>query len=536
MTNPIADIAGAGCILAIGTNTTQSHPVIALEIIKAKARGGKLIVVNPREIRLCRRADIWLQHRPGTDVALLLGMMKVILDEGLADEEYIRERCENFDAFRESVDAFGLDAAERITSVPGDRIAEAARMYATAKPSTILYTMGITQHSHGTDNVVALANLAMLTGNVGKPSAGVNPLRGQNNVQGACDMGALPDVFTGYQKVNNPDIRARFERAWGTTLPSHPGLTVTEMFDGILDGRVKAMYVVGENPVLTEPSASHAEEALKELEFLVVQDVFLTETARLAHVVLPATSFAEKEGSFTNTERRVQRVRRAVEPVGESRTDWEIISDVARRMGATGFDYRSSADIMDEIASLTPSACGISTERLEQTSLQWPCPTYDHPGTPVLHVGQFARGKGHFMPLKYIPPAETADAEYPLVLTTGRSLFQYHTGSMTRKVKGLNALSGEEWVEINPADATKLGIADGDRVRVASRRGQVTARARLTQASPPGLVFMTFHFAESPTNVLTNPSLDPVSKTPELKVAAVRVEKDVEREQSLTKT
>jgi predicted molibdopterin-dependent oxidoreductase YjgC len=372
---------------------------------------------------------------------------------------------------------------------------------------------------------MALGNLALLTGNVGKPSSGVNPLRGQNNVQGACDMGSLPDVFTGYQKVANPEVKEKFEKAWSTTLDSNPGLTITEMFDGAADGRVKAMYVVGENPVLTEPSASHAVEALKELEFLVVQDMFLTETARLAHVVLPAASFAEKDGSFTNTERRVQRVRQVVEPTGDSRADWLIIAQVARKMGASGFDYSSASDVMEEVASLTPSSCGISLERLEDTSLQWPCPSPDHPGTPILHIGAFSRGKGKFVPLKYVPPTEPPDEEFPLVLTTGRSLFQYHTGTMTRKVKGLNALSGEEWVEINPADASKLDVADGDSIRVVSRRGRVTARARLTDASPPGVVFMTFHFAESPTNVLTNPALDPVSKTPELKVAAVRVEK-----------
>jgi predicted molibdopterin-dependent oxidoreductase YjgC len=409
--------------------------------------------------------------------------------------------------------------------VPAADIAEAARAYATSGPSTILYAMGITQHSHGTDNVLACANLAMLTGNVGKPSSGVNPLRGQNNVQGACDLGALPNVLTGYQQVANDEARAKFEAAWGNPLPAQPGMVLTEMFHAMEDGRVKAAYLMGENPVLSDPDAKHIEEALQKLDFFVVQDIFLTETAQFADVILPAATCAEKDGTFTNTERRVQRVRKAVEPVGESKPDWQIICDVARRMDAQGFDFAGPSEIMDEIAALTPSYGGITYARLETDSLQWPCLNIDHPGTECLHSDGFARGKGKFTALEYRPPQEEPDSQYPLILTTGRSLYQFHTGTMTRKSRGLNEMRGEELVEMNPADAEVLGIADGDQVRVASRRGAVTARVKVTDVSPKGTVFMTFHFAEVPTNVLTNPAQDPVAKIPEFKVAAVRVEK-----------
>ena len=525
MTNSIREIGDAACILAIGTNTTSAHPVIGLEIIRAVRNGAKLIVANPREVELCRFADIFLRHRPGTNVPLLMGMMRVIVDEGLLDSSFIEQRCENFAAFKDSLSNFDLDFVEKITGTPGELVAEAARMYATYKPATLLYAMGITQHSHGTDNVMATANLAMLTGNIGKPSSGVNPLRGQNNVQGACDMGALPNVYPGYQSVATPAIREKFEAAWGSSLSSIPGLTLTEIFDAAYEGKIKALYIVGENPILSDPNAKHVEEALKRLDFLVVQDIFLSETAQLAHVVLPAVTFAEKDGTYTNTERRVQRVRQAIEPIGDSQPDWQIVCQVAKRLDANGFDFEHPAEIMEEIARLTPSYGGISYERLENGGKIWPCPDREHPGTPILHVGTFARGKGKFIPLEYKPSAELPDEEYPLILTTERSLFQFHTGTMTRKVKGLNILRREELVEMNPQDAQRLGIADGDQVRVLSRRGEVLAKARVTEVSPCGVILMTFHFAENPTNVLTNPALDPVSKIPELKVCAVRVEK-----------
>jgi predicted molibdopterin-dependent oxidoreductase YjgC len=399
-------------------------------------------------------------------------------------------------------------------------------MYATSAPATILYTMGITQHTHGTDNVMAVANLAMLTGNVGKPGSGVNPLRGQNNVQGACDMGALPNVFTGYQSVADPKAREKFENAWGVKLNPAPGKTLTEIMPLAHEGKIKSMYLMGENPSLSDPDSKHVREAMERLEFFVVQDIFLTETGRYADVILPATTFAEKDGTFTNTERRVQRVRKAIEPPGKSRADWLITCEIARRLGGKGFDFRDPTDIMAEIGHLTPTYGGISYKRLEDGSLQWPCPSEGHPGTCILHTEVFARpgGKGNFVAVKYRPSAEAPDAEYPLLLTTTRSLFHFHTGTMTRKVKSLNVLRKEELVAINPADATELGVSNGDMVRVISRRGNVTARAMLTEASPRGTVAMTFHFAESPTNELTNPALDPVAKIPEYKVSAVRIE------------
>jgi predicted molibdopterin-dependent oxidoreductase YjgC len=381
----------------------------------------------------------------------------------------------------------------------------------------------------------------MLTGNVGKRSSGVNPLRGQNNVQGACDMGALPNVFSGYQAVSNPAIREKFETAWGCRLPASvkdkygttwacslppaPGLTLVEMLDAAYRKEIKAIYLIGENPVLSDPDSQHVREALSRLDFLVAQDIFLSETARLADVVLPAASFAEKNGTFTNTERRVQMVRKVIEPVGDSRPDWWIVCQVAKKLGARGFDYGGPSEIMEEIRSLTPSYGGISYERLEKGGIQWPCPSDDHPGTPILHTDIFARGKGKFVPLKYIPAGESPDAQYPLILTTGRSLYHFHTGTMTRKVSALNTLEPEGTLQISPQDASRMGITDGDKVKVSSRRGEVVSRARITEALPAGLVFMTFHFAESAANILTNPKLDPVSKIPEFKVAAVRVEK-----------
>ncbi len=524
MTNSIREIGDAECIFAIGTNTSEAHPVIALEAVRAAKNGKKLIIANPREIKLNKYADIWLRHKPGTDVALIMGMARVIVDEGLADNAFVAARCENYEAFKDSLKAFDLDTVSRITGVPAGDIAQAARVYATSKPSTILYAMGITQHSHGTDNVLAIANLAMLTGNIGKPSSGVNPLRGQNNVQGACDMGALPNVYSGYQSVTDPNVKKKFEDAWGRTLSGNAGLTLPDIFEGIHRGQIKAVYVIGENPVLTDPDSKHVVEALEKLEFLAFQDIFLNETGRLAHVVLPAASFAEKDGTFTNTERRVQLIRRFAGQIGNAMPDWWITSQIAIRMGGSGFDYKSPADIMTEIARLTPSYGGVSHDRLDK-GLQWPCPTREHPGTPILHTEIFSRGKGKFMPLEYKPSKELPDDSYPLVLTTKRSLYQYHSGTMTHKVPSLDALLGEGFVEINPFDAASLSIKEGDTVRVTSRRGEVTARAKVSGMTPVGVVSMDFHFPATPTNRLTNPALDPVSKIPEFKVAAVRVEK-----------
>lgn len=526
MSNPINEIEDAACILAIGTNTTEAHPIIGLRVKKAVQNGAKFIVANPRKIDLCRFAHIWLQQRPGTDVALLMGMARVIIEQGLLDSAFIEERCENFDEFRKSLDGFDLDTVERVTGVPQEKIVDAARVYATNKPTTILWSMGITQHSHGTDNVFALANLVMLTGNIGKPSSGVNPLRGQNNVQGACDMGCLPIVYPGYQMVADPTIKEKFETAWGVSLNPKPGLTLTEVWRATLEGKIKALYLIGADPVLSMADCRQVRKALETTEFVVAQDIFLNETARFADVVLPAASFAEKDGTFTNTERRIQRVGKAIEPPGNSRPDLWITCEVAKRLGGKGFDFSHPSEVMKEIASLTPIYGGISYERLENGGLQWPCPDHEHPGTPILHVGKFrtANGKGKFTPLEYKPSAEIPDEKYPLFLTTERSLYQYH-GTLSRKVKGLNVLRSQEMVEMNPMDADALGIVDGERVRVISRRGVVEALAKVTDVSPPGVVSMTFHFSESPTNVLTNPVLDPVAKTPETKVCAVRIEK-----------
>ncbi len=525
MTNSINEILNVKTIFAIGTNTTSAHPVIALRMIKAVREGAKLIVANPKKIDLSRFATIFLQHKPGTDVALLMGMMKVIVGENLADMTFIKERCENFDVFEKSLEPFTLDFVEETTNVPREKLVEAARVYATNKPSSIFYAMGITQHTHGTDNVLATANLAMLTGNVGKPSAGVNPLRGHNNVQGICDIGGLPNVYPGYQKVDDPEMQKKFEKAWNCSLPSSKGLTLMEMWGDILDGNMKAMYLVGENPLLSDANANHVEKAIKKLEFFVVQDIFMTETAKLADVVLPATTFAEKDGTFTNTERRVQRVRKAIETVGNSIADWEIVCRLAKKLDAKGFDFKNPSEIMDEIASVTPSYGGISYKRIEKVGLQWPCLDAKHPGTMYLHKDKFARGKGKFVPLKYKPSAELPDKEFPLILTTDRSLYHFHTGTMTRKSRRLNALMKEELLKINPKDAKALGIKDGDKVKVSSRRGEVTVKVNITDTVPIGVVSMTFHFFESPTNVLTNDALDPVAKIPETKVCAVKVKK-----------
>lgn len=535
MTNSIADLKSSKCVLVLGSNTTEAHPVIGIQLRKM-AQGGtaKILVANPRRIDLCNDAELWLQHRPGTDVALLNGIAKVILDAKLSAQDFIEARCENFEDYKNSLADYTLEKVEKITGVPGEMIEHAARLYAENSPAAILFAMGITQHSHGTDNVKAVANLAMLTGNIGLEGAGVNPLRGHNNVQGACDMGALPDVMTGYQSVSDEAARKSFEGLWNCELPAEPGLTLTEIFDAIDEGKIKALYIVGENPVLSDPDAKHIQEALKKLEFLVVQDLFITETAKFADVILPGTSFAEKDGTFTNTERRVQRVRKVIEPIGNSKPDWQIISELGDKLGSQGgFEYGNPAEIMDELAKLTPIYGGISYSRLDAGGgLQWPCPDPTHPGTPILHCEQFAceSTKGKFSPVEYKPPQELPDEEYPLILTTGRSLYHFHTGTLSRKVGGLNQLKSTEEVEINPKDAEVFGVMEGAPLKVSSRRGSVVARAKITESSPPGVIFMTFHFAESPTNQLTSTALDPVSKIPELKVCAVKIEKISEEE------
>ena len=528
MTNSIADIPEAEVLLVIGSNTTESHPVISLQMKKAVRRyGAKLILIDPRRIELADFASLHLRQKSGSDVALINAMAHVIISEGLQNQAFIEARTENYTAFAEAVQKWTPERAEAISGVPAAQITEAARLYATARSASIFWAMGITQHTSGTDNVMALSNLALLTGHIGRPGTGLNPLRGQNNVQGASDMAALPSFFPGYQSLTDPAVRQKFATAWETPesqLSPNPGLTVTEIMNAALDGQIKAIYIMGENPMLTDPNLNHVEEALRQVEFLAVQDIFLNETGELAHVVLPAASYAEKLGTFTNTERRVQMVRPALDPPGGARQDWQIIMALANRLGPN-WSYDGPSAIFQEMAALTPQYAGMSHARLEQGGLQWPCPTADHPGTPILHTTTFARGLGVFRPVDYRPPAEETDEEYPFILSTGRILYHWHGGTLSRRSPGLEGLGLEAEVEIHPVDAERLGLKPGEPVRVASRRGQVVAAANVTRRSPPGTVFMTFHFAEAAANLLTIDAVDPMAKIPEYKVCAVKVMK-----------
>jgi formate dehydrogenase major subunit len=525
MTNSIEDLAKAKAFFVIGSNTTEQHPVIGAGVKRTVRRGAKLIVADPRGIELARISTLHLAQRPGSDIALLNGLCHVIIREDLHDKRFVADRTEGFEEMKALVETYTPARVQEITGIPAADIEKAARLYALSKPAAILYSMGITQHASGHATVLAIANLAMLCGNIGVEGGGVNPLRGQNNVQGACDMGGLPDVFPGYRKVADPQARADVEKAWGTALSDTPGLTVVEMMNATHEGKIKAMYIMGENPLVTDPNLHHVEEALKRLDFLVVQDIFFTETSALADVVLPGAAFAEKDGTFSNTERRVQLVRKAVEPPGDAKPDWQIISELAKKLTGdkASWEYASPAAIMAEAAKITPQYAGISHARLEKGGIQWPCPSADHPGTKILHVGRFSRGLGKFSAVENIPPAEPTDIDYPLTLTTGRRLQHYHSGSMTHRVEGLNTLLPEERMEINPVDAAPLGLKDGDMAMVTSRRGQVTARVQLTKRIKPGVVFMTFHFPETAVNLLTIASLDPVAKIPEYKATAVRV-------------
>jgi len=525
MTNSITELRFADCIFVTGSNTTEAHPIIALEIKAAvKKNGATLIVADPRQIDLVRFSTLHLRQRSGTDVALFNGMMHVILSEGLEDSEFIKQRTEDFEKFKSVVMQYTPEKVKKITGVPKEKIVQAARLYARAGAASIIYSMGITQHTTGTDNVLSLANMAMLTGNVGKKSTGVNPLRGQNNVQGACDLGALPNVYPGYQQVANPQVQEKFEKAWQASLSPTPGITVVEMLHGAEDGSIRAMYMMGENPFLSDPNVNRVKKDLEALEFLVCQDIFLSETAQYADVVFPAASFAEKDGTFTNTERRVQLLRRVLDPPGEAKPDWQILGEVSSRLGYP-MSYRSSAEIMDEIAGLAPIYGGIHHSRLQETGLQWPCPDDKHSGTTYLHKGMFSRGKGLFNAVEYIPPAEEPDRDYPYLLTTGRILYHFHTGTMSRRVDGLDAIRPDGFFEIHPQDAGKLGLEHGEPAEVTSRRGTVRAKTVVTERSRPGSIFMTFHYREAAANILTNDALDPVAKIPEYKVCAVRIRK-----------
>ena len=525
-TNAVAELEFSDTIFIIGSNTATAHPLVATRIFRARQNGAKILVADPRKNQIAAFAHQFVQHKPGTDVALLNGIMKVILDEGLEDKDFIKKHTEDFEAFKSLIDQVDLEQISQITGVSKEEIQKMALVYAEADKAVIIYCMGITQHTTGVDNVKSLANLAMLTGNIGRPGTGVNPLRGQNNVQGACDMGGLPNVYTGYQPVTVGPANRKFAEAWGVDeLPTNIGLTILEMMNGIDEDNVKALWIMGENPVVSDPDADHVVKALQKAELLIVQDIFLTPTAKLAHVVLPGVSFAEKDGTFVNTERRVLRVRKAIEPIGEARQDWQIIQEISSRFGYA-MDYKNPEAIFKEIAELTPSYAGISYERLEGPGIQWPCPSSEHPGTPYLHDGgRFTRGKGRFHAVAYRPPAEEVDTDYPFWMTTGRVYAHYHTGTMTRNSKPLAFEVSEGKLEIHPEDAKGLDLQEGNWIKVASRRGEIETRVMITERVEKGVVFMPFHFEEANVNKLTNPAFDPIAKIPELKVCAVKLEK-----------
>jgi len=529
MTNSISEIPSSQAYLVIGSNTTENHPVIG-SMIKHEVvhRGKKLVVVDPRRIELARLADVYLPIRPGTNVAILNGFMHVILKEGLYDKAYIEERCEGFEALAAALEKYTPEHVAEICGLekPED-IVTAARILAAAKPMALYYSMGITQFVSGVNGVKSTANLQMMLGNVGKTGGGVNPLRGQSNVQGACDMGALNALLPAYQPVAVPANREKFEAAWGVpacSLPDKPGLTIVEMMNAAAAGQVRGLYVMGENPVVSDPNASHVIEALEKLDLLIVQDIFLTETAALAHVVLPSCTFLEKEGTVTNTERRVQVMEKVVQAPGQARDDWWITQELARRMGQD-WNCTSPAEIFEEIRKVTPSYAGITYERAAHRGIQWPCPTVEHPGTPTLHKEKFARGKGLFTAIEYTPPAEVTDKEYPLTLTTGRILEHFHTGSMSRRSRVLDELVPEGFIEMAPSDAQALDLVEGELVAVSSRRGSIRIRLRITGRPSPNVVFIPFHFYEASANRLTNDALDPGCKIPEYKVCACRVDK-----------
>ena len=528
MTNTIADIDKADVILITGSNTSENHPVLSSFIKRAVVSGKtKLIVIDPRRIKMTNFADIWIQPKLGTDVIWINGLMHIIINENLQNKEFVQERTEGFDELKAILKKYTPEYVEQMTGIPKNQLIEAARLFAQANAASIYYCMGITQHISGTDNVKSLANLSMLCGNLGIEGGGVNPLRGQNNVQGACDMGGLPNVFPAYRPVTDASARQALCDVWQVKdLPDKPGFTLTEMLPKAHHGDLKALYIIGENPMVSDPDLSHVKESLNNLDFFVVQDIFLTETAQLADVVLPATCFAEKDGTFTNTERKVQRIRKAIQPPGQALGDWEIICQISTKMGYP-MNYSSSQAIFDEIIQVTPSYAGITYERIDYDGIHWPCPTLDHPGTPILHQGKFTRGKGKFHAIEYIPPAEQPCKDYPYCLTTGRVIYHYHTGTMTMKTNGLNEKSPECFVEISPQDAIQLGVQNGNIIKIASRRGEIDAKAQITSGIAQGNVFIPFHFAAAAANSLTQTALDPIAKIPELKVCAVRMSKSL---------
>ncbi|MCK8519417.1 formate dehydrogenase subunit alpha [Methanoculleus sp. 7T] len=537
MTNSIKDIAESKCIFVLGSNTFEQHPLIGRSIIRAKQGGAKVIVADPRYTPTARQADLYMPFVSGSDVAILNGLMQEIIKNGWENKEFIEKRTKDYEKLKEVVmkETYSLENVSKLSGIPAESLKTAAEWIGNAEVATLIYSMGITQHTVGVDNVKSTANLMMLTGNLGKPGGGVNPLRGQNNVQGACDMGALPNVYSGYQKVTDEAARKKMMEMWGVDeiAEGKAGYTVTEMMNVLTDnpGEIKAMYIMGENPMLSDPDIQHVEEALKNLEFLVVQDIFLTETGEFADVVLPAACYAEKDGTQTNTERRVQRWKKAQDPPGEAKPDWRILCELAARMGyAEQFAFKGPEEIFEEVAAVTPSYHGISYARLDPDGLHWPCPTAEHPGTPILHREKFAMpdGLGVFSAIEWKPPAEVPDAEYPFVLTTGRVLWQWHTGTMTRRSWSLEKEAPIGWIEINAEDAKELGVRDNEVVRASTRRGSIDIPARVTPEIMKGVMFIPFHYKEHPANKLTHNALDPIAKIPEFKACAVKVEKIAE--------
>ncbi len=537
MSNTANEIYKTDVAIITGSNTAESHPIIALQMKEAAMKHGvKIIIADPRRVEMVNFAALWLCQKPGTDVPLFSAMANVIIQEKLFNQEFVAERTENFDAFAKAMETFTPAMAERITGVPRDDIITAARMYANAKRATIYWALGIPEHTHGTENALALVHLALLTGHIGREGTGLNPLRGQNNVQGASDVGGMPWHYPGYQAVDDPAVVEKFRAAWGYVPPAKKGLTTTEIAHAWGTGEVKAMFIMGENPLMSEPNLKHSYHAIEQLDFLVCQDLFINETGKFADVILPGASWAEKDGTFSNTDRRVQLVRKAFEPFGDARADWEIVSDLALRLekklgrARTAFwNYETPEEILLEMGRLVPAYAGITYDRLEGDGLQWPVPTREHPGTPFLFEQDFPRGRGKFFPLVYQPSAESADAEYPFILTTGRVLYHWHGGTLTRNSQ-LDFAMPEPLVEINPLDAPHIPCEDGEPVRVTSRRGSIVLRARVTEKASPGVVFIPFHFAEAAANRLTNDALDAQAKIPEYKVAAVRIERATESE------
>ncbi|MBI3536038.1 MAG: formate dehydrogenase subunit alpha [Chloroflexi bacterium] len=542
MSNTGTDIYQSDVAIITGSNTAETHPIIALQMKQAAMKHGvKLIVADPRRVEMVNFAELWLNQKPGTDVPLFSAMAHVIIAEKLFNQPFVAERTENFDAFARAMENFTPALAEKICGVPKDDIIRAARLYATAKRAAIYWALGIPEHTHGTENALALVHLALLTGHIGKAGTGLNPLRGQNNVQGASDAGAMPWHYPGYQPVDDPAVVEKFRAAWGNAPDPKRGLTTTEIAKGWETGAVKAMYIMGENPLMSEPNLNHSYHEIAQLDFLVCQDLFINETGRFADVILPSCSFAEKDGTFSNTDRRVQRVRRAFAPLGEARADWEIICDVAQRLEkklgrekSAFWNYETPEDILLEMGRLVPAYAGITYDRLDANGgLQWPVPTRDHPGTPFLFEKNFPRGRGKFFPLVYQPSAESIDADYPYILTTGRVLNHWHGGTLTRNSQ-LDFAMPEPLVEISPLDAPHIPCADGDAVRVTSRRGSIVLRARVTEKASPGVIFIPFHFAEAAANRLTNDALDAQAKIPEYKVSAVKIERATESELEAT--